>query len=82
MRPKVKHLIGLAGAAIFLLAWSAVGVGFVLRVDAATWTILVVIAAFASEALVWCVAAMLGLSVFEARRAIWRRITRLFRKAA
>lgn len=79
---KLKHLIGLAGATVFLLAWLAVGAGFLLGVDRTTWTILVVIAAFASEALVWCIAAFLGLSVFEARRAIWRFLTRPFRKAA
>jgi hypothetical protein len=79
---KLKHVIGLTGLAVFLLAWTAVGVGFVLRVDVTTWTILVVIAAFASEALIWCTAAMLGLTVFEARRAIWRFLTRPFRKAA
>jgi hypothetical protein len=79
---KLKYLIGAVGLAVFLAAWAAVGVAFALRVDPTTWTILVVIAAFASEALVWCLAAMLGLSAFEARRAIWRFLTRPFRKPA
>jgi hypothetical protein len=79
---KLKHMIGLAGLAVFLAAWAAVGAGFLLRVDPVTWTVLVVIAAFASEALIWCLAAMLGLTVFEARRRIWRWMTRPFRKPA
>jgi hypothetical protein len=79
---KLKHLIGLAGGIVFLAAWAGVLAGYLLRVDVATWTVLVVIAAFASEAFVWCLAAMLGLSIFEARRAIWRFLTRPFRKAA
>jgi hypothetical protein len=77
---KLKHVIGLAGAAAFLAAWTAVAIAFVLRVDPRTWTILVVVAAFASEALVWCLAAMLGLSVFEARRSLWRVLTSPFRR--
>ena len=79
---KLKHLIGLAGGAAFLAAWVAVAIGYLLQVGPATWTLLVVIAAFASEALIWCLAAMLGLTVFEARRAIWRRLAAPFRKAA
>jgi hypothetical protein len=82
MKLKLKHVIGLVGLAVFLLAWTAVGVAFLLRVDPVTWTALVVIAAFATEALVWCVAAILGLSVFEARRTIWRVVSRPFRRTA
>ena len=78
----LKHLIGHTGAVVCLAAWTAVGVGYLLHVGVTTWTVLVVIAAVSSEALIWCLAAMLGLSVFEARRAIWRMLTRPFRKAA
>jgi hypothetical protein len=79
---RLKHWIGILGAAVFLLAWGALAVAFVVKVELALWTTLVVIAAFASEAMIWCLAAMLGLSVFEARREIWRTLTRPFRKAA
>lgn len=79
---KLKHLIDLTGAVVFLAAWAAVGVGYVLHVEVTTWTALVVVAAFASEALIWCLAAMLGLSVFEARRRIWRWLTGPFGRAA
>lgn len=79
---KIKHLIGLAGATVFALAWAAVGVGVLTGVDRATWTVLFVVAAFATEGLVWCIAVMLGLSAFEARRRIWRWVSRPFRKRA
>ncbi|MGD2131921.1 MAG: hypothetical protein PVI23_03955 [Maricaulaceae bacterium] len=79
---KIKHLIGLAGITVFFAAWAGVAVGYALGVDVTVWTTLVVIAAFASEALIWCLAAMLGLTVFEARRKIRSWLARPFRKTA
>ncbi|PVM93543.1 hypothetical protein DDF62_00305 [Caulobacter radicis] len=62
--------------AIFAFAaWIALGVvlyadaGRDLRLAAA------LAAAVSTEALFWSVAALLGVSVLEARKAIWRRIT-------
>ena len=69
---KLKHLIGIAGLTAFLASWIAVGLGFAIHVNKSTWVILVVIAAFATEALIWCIAAMLGLGILEARKKIWR----------
>lgn len=56
-------------------AWVALGVGFYLDVSRQTRIILALIAAVATEALFWSVAATLGLSVLEARKRIWRKIT-------
>lgn len=78
---KLKNLIGLTGATVFVAAWSGVAVGYALHVSVVTWTVLVTIAAFASEGLVWCLAAMLGLGVLEARRSIFDFVSRPFRKA-
>jgi hypothetical protein len=75
---KLKYLIGIAGLTAFLASWIAVGVGYLMHVDKSTWVALVVIAAFASEALVWCIAAMLGLGVVEARKKIWQRLKKPF----
>lgn len=63
--------IGVAAIA----AWIALGVGLYLDVSRQTRIILAVVAAVATEALFWSVAATLGLSVLEARKRIWRKIT-------
>ena len=64
-------IVGVAAVA----AWVALGVGLYLDVSRQTRLILVVAAAVATEALFWSIAATLGLSVLEARKRIWRRIT-------
>ncbi len=63
--------VGVAAVA----AWIALGVGLYLDVSRQTRIILAVVAALATEALFWSIAATLGLSVFEARKRIWRKIT-------
>jgi hypothetical protein len=55
--------------------WVSLGVGLYLDVPKGTRLILAVVAAVATEALFWTCAAALGVSVFEARKRIWRRIT-------
>ena len=64
-------VVGVAAVA----AWVALGVGLYLDVSRQTRIILAVVAAVATEALFWSIAATLGLSVLEARKRIWRRIT-------
>ncbi len=68
-------LSAVVGAAA-VAAWGAVAVGYWLEVSRATWVILVVVAAVATEGLFWSVAAALGLSVLDARKRIWRWVTR------
>ena len=63
--------VGLAAVA----AWIALGVGVYMDVSRQTRIILAVVAAVATEALFWSIAAALGLSVLEARKRIWRKIT-------
>lgn len=55
--------------------WIALGVGLYLDVERNTRLILAVVAAVSTEALFWICAAALGVSVFEARKRIWRKIT-------
>ncbi|MEH0194392.1 hypothetical protein V7S57_01530 [Caulobacter sp. CCNWLY153] len=70
----LKVLVTLLAVFAFA-AWIALGValyagaGRELRLTAA------LAAAVSTEALFWSVAALLGVSVLEARKAIWRRIT-------
>lgn len=56
-------------------AWIALGVGVYLDVERSTRLVLAVVAALATEALFWTVAALLGVSVVQARKKIWRAIT-------
>jgi len=77
---KLKHLVGIAGLTAFLAAWIAVAVGYAIHVEKSTWVALVVVAAFASEGLFWCVAFMLGVGIVEARHKIWRWLKQPFRR--
>lgn len=79
MKPRI--LIAIAGLAVFLASWIAVAVGYALGVDKSTWVLLVVIAACATEALVWCVAFVLGLSLVAARSRIWQWLKKPFRRS-
>jgi len=67
-------LAGLAGVCA-VCGWISLGAGLYLDVPRGTRLILAVVAAVATEATFWISAAALGVSVFEARKRIWRRIT-------
>lgn len=61
-------------------AWAALAVFyFVTTPSISDWTMAVAVVAVATEIAFWATAAMLGLSVWEGRKAIWRFITRPFR---
>jgi membrane protein YdbS with pleckstrin-like domain len=72
---KIRNLIGGAGVAVCGAAWIAVAVGYFIGVGLATWTVLVTIAAVSIEVMFWALAVMLGLTVIQARRKIWRWMT-------
>ncbi|MFT4914029.1 MAG: cytochrome c biogenesis protein CcdA [Brevundimonas sp.] len=55
--------------------WVALGIGLWMDVERTPRLILAIVAAVATEALFWTVATALGVSVLEARKRIWRRIT-------
>lgn len=67
-------LAGLLGVCA-VCGWVSLGVGLYLDVPKGTRLILAVVAAVATEALFWTCAAALGVSVFEARKRIWRKIS-------
>ncbi|GAA0634305.1 hypothetical protein [Brevundimonas lenta] len=72
-----KFLWTLAGlvAVVAVCGWISLGVGLYLDVDRGTRLILAIVAAVSTELLFWISAAALGVSVFEARKRIWRKIT-------
>lgn len=55
--------------------WISLGIGLYLDVERGTRLTLAIVAAVATEALFWTTAALLGVSVVEARKRIWRKIT-------
>jgi len=67
-------LVGLT-AVVAVCGWISLFVGLGMGVERQTRLILAVVAAVSTEALFWIAAAALGVSVFEARKRIWRRIT-------
>lgn len=56
-------------------AWAGFGLGLYLDLDRGARLTLAIVAAVTTEALFWTTAALLGVSVVEARKRIWRKIT-------
>lgn len=56
-------------------SWIALAVGLYLDVGRGARVTLAILAALGTEALFWVTAALLGVSVVEARKRIWWRIT-------
>jgi fructose-specific phosphotransferase system IIC component len=78
MLTRGKGFLGVLAVLVLITAvcaWISLGIGVYLEVERGTRLILAIIAAVATEVLFWTVAALLGVSVVEARKRIWRRIT-------
>ncbi len=71
----IKKIIALVAVLVCISAWTAFGVGMFLDVSTTMKTVLLTVAAFATEGLIWAMAFVLGLTVFEARQKIWRFLT-------
>lgn len=65
-------------AIIAFAAWIALGVVLYAGAERDLRLAAAVAAALSTEGLFWSIAALLGVSVLEARKAIWRRITGFF----
>lgn len=63
---------------IAFAAWIALGLALFFGVERDMRVLAAVCAALSTEGLFWSVAALLGVSVLEARKTIWRRITGFF----
>lgn len=70
-----KIVLGVVGAAC-LVSWIGLGAGLAMGVEKAPRIALAIAAALTTEGLMWSVALVLGVSVFQARRRIWAKITR------
>jgi hypothetical protein len=73
-----KKLALYAVALALVLAWGGLVAGFAIGVSKTVWLVLVTIAAVATEVSFWVVAAILGISVVQARGRIWAGLRRAF----
>jgi len=76
-----KWSLVIAAAALCLLCWLAMGTGLALGVGFTPRLILVTAAAVSTEVVIWLFAATMGLSAFQARRQLWRKLGEALRKA-
>jgi hypothetical protein len=77
-----KKLALYAVAVALLLAWGGLLAGFAIGVSKTVWFMLVTMAAIATEVAFWVVAAILGISVVQARGRIWAWLRRPFSRGA
>ena len=77
-----KKLALYAVALALVLAWGGLFAGFVFGVSKTVWIVLVTAAAIATEVAFWVVAAILGISVVQARGRIWTWLRRPFSRGA
>ena len=77
-----KKLALYAVAVVLILAWGGLLAGFLIGVSKTVWIVLVTAAAVATEVSFWVVAAILGISVVQARGRIWAWLRRPFARNA
>ena len=81
---KWKKIVLGAVAAVVGFAWLGLIVTIVLGVETVgkpAWIAIVTFAAVSTEIGVWITAAILGLSIFQARKRIWQWLTSRFRRS-
>lgn len=72
---KWKWVLPVVAGAISLTAWITFAVGVAADWSKPVMIVLATIGAFGLEGVIWGTALALGISVFQARRALWRRLT-------
>lgn len=65
-----------AGVAVCLAAWLALAIALVLGIDGTLRLVTLTVALLLTEGLVWLSAAVLGITAFQMRRKILRRLMR------
>ena len=75
-----KWLLPITAGAISLTAWITFAVGMAADWSKPVMFVLATIGAFGLEGVIWGTALALGISVFQARRELWRRLTSLSRQ--
>ncbi len=73
-RPKRWLLIG--GGALCLISWAVLGLVLFIDAPRNTLLLLATFTALVTEGFFWVAAAVLGVTVFQARRRIWRWLSR------
>lgn len=77
---KLKWMLPLGSAGVSLIAWIAFGVGVAMGAERSTLIVIATVGALALEGVIWTTAAALGVSAFQARREIWRRVRSAFQR--
>lgn len=67
---RARRWLLIGGGMLCLISWIALAVGIYLDVARNTLIVLATVAAIATEGLFWLVAAIFGITVFQARRRI------------
>ena len=75
-RIRARRWLLVGGAVLCLTCWIALGLGIAMEVSRGTLFVLATLAAVATESLFWLAAAVLGVTVFQARRKIWNWLSR------
>jgi len=66
--------------AVVVAAWLSLLLGMSLDIERGTWIVWVTAVALITEVAIWATAAVLGIAVLQARKAVWRWISRPFRR--
>lgn len=72
---KLLWTLALIVGAVAVVGWIGLAASLPLELDRSWRLGFAIVAAVATEATFWMCAAALGVSVFEARKRIWRKIT-------
>lgn len=72
----VRKWLLVGGGLTCLACWIALGLGIVMEVSRGILLVLATLAALTTEGLFWLAAAVLGMTVIQARRRIWARLSR------
>jgi hypothetical protein len=78
---KLKWMLPLGLFGLSLAAWVAFGIGAAMHAERTVLIAMAAVGALALEGVMWTTAAALGVSAFQARREIWRRVRAVFQRA-
>jgi hypothetical protein len=77
---KLKWMLPLGLAGVSLATWITFGVAVAGGAERKTLLLIGAIGALSLELVIWTTAAILGVSAFQARREIWRRVRSAFQR--
>lgn len=80
MLKKWKWALPITAGVISATAWITFTIGVFASWSKTTMIVLATVGAFGLEGVLWGTALALGISAFQARREIWRRLTGAFRR--